>query len=164
MNESINFGEDPEEELQQVNSNLIHVKQVRPINSLEDLPEHFKPELRQMNSEDLFDAKLVDIVKIIQGMAPNRIVITKQLDQSVQYLICDCEIRLQKYILMRGNKLICTGDYELMQKAFLDRIQKEYPGKFDNHEFNEIDEAWIKNFCQMYFGNTTIYRIININL
>ena len=164
MNQSINFGEDEQEELQQVNSNLIHIKQVRPINSLNDLPEYVKPELRQINVEDLFDAKLADIVKIIQGMTPNRIVITKQLEGSIQYLICDAEIRLKEYILMRGNKLICTGNYELMQKAFLDRIQKEYPGKFDQHESDEIDEAWIKNFSQMYFNNPRMYKIININL
>lgn len=163
-NESINFGEDSEEELQQVNSNLIHIKQVRPINSLDDLPEHFKPELRQLNVEDLFEAKLSDVVKIIQGLAPNRIVLTHENANYKQYLICDCEIRLKEYILMRGNKLICTGNYELMQKAFLDRIQKEYPGKFDQHEFDEIDETWIKNFSQMYFNNPTIYRIINLNL
>jgi hypothetical protein len=163
MSENLYFSEDNEEELEKVNSNLIFVKKVRTVNSVHDLPIQFPSEVTRIDYEDVVTSTLADVIKMIQGMAPNRIVVTETLPGKVRYIICDCELRLKDYILMRGNKLIATGSYEQMQIIFLDRIQKEYPGKFDTMAYVEIDETMMINFCKMYFNKPNLFRIINLN-
>ena len=69
-------------------------------------------------------------------------------------------MNLNEYILLRGNKLIATGTYEEMSRSLLEKIQGEYPGKFDKIHVEEIDNDWIKQFCLIHYSDEKKFQII----
>ena len=159
---SINFNEEDNDEA--YHGPIVSIKKIRSVSSLNDLPEHFKHELSQMSLEDLseHDVTLKSMIQKIQSMAFNRLVLTNSAGGTVNYVVVDTEVRLGTFILIRGNKLIATGEYEIVQQAFLTQIKKEYPGKFDTITFSDIDEEWIKNFSQVHFNNNKLFKLIKI--
>ena len=159
---SINFNEDDSDDA--YHGPIISIKKVRSVKSINDLPDNFKHELSQMSLEDLseHDVTLKSMIQKIQAMAFNRIVLTNVIGGVVNYVVVDSEVRLGSFILIRGNKLIATGEYEIVQQAFLTQIKKEYPGKFDTITFSDIDEVWIKNFSQIHFNNPKLFKLIKL--
>ena len=141
-------------------SSLVHIKSIKTIHSVNSIAELFPNELKTIAIEELIqvDSSIETIMKLIQKIRPNTLIIKK--DKT--FVCIEIEIKLEKYIAIRYKKLIATGTYKEVQQIILLQIQKEWDGKFDNLQWREIDEDWLKSFCKIHYNKEFVFKIIEI--
>lgn len=141
--------------------NCVKIRTVRACTSLNSLATNFDKELRQMDIEDLIltDIKLVDIMRKIEKMRPNRILLVN----GDNYIVVDLDVVLHNYVAMRKGKLLGTGTFDDCAKVLLKQIQKDFSGRFEDVHPEELDDDWIQNFCRVHCPSERTYKIISLH-
>lgn len=159
MNENIMITGKADENIQQ--ENIIQLRRIREITSIQSIEKQFKKELKKINTDDIIEhnTSLAQMVSMLADLRPNTIVLKKE----TTYLMVETDILLKQHIAMRAGKLIATGTIKQCQAAMIRQIQKDYRGKFDELTPEELDAEWLKNFSTVHCQLPRMYRIINIS-
>jgi len=141
---------------------LIRVKRVRPVYNPDNIAQYFSNELKQIGMEALMDedVSVAGILRRIQEMKPGTLILSNDVAGHKTFIVVETEIKLDEYILMRGSKLLATGNEREMYAAALETIQHEYPGQVDKIQPEEVDEQWLKNCCTIYYKESWRIRVV----
>jgi len=144
---------------------LISIKRIRTINGPELVVSAFPREITKLDIEDLLEPNLDlgVLLQKIQMLVPHSLVIKQATGSHKTYMFMEFEVELQECSLLRKSLLIASGSHNEMKEEFLNKIQKEYPGKFKNINISEVDNEWIRNFCLMHYDDPKMFRIISTN-
>ena len=142
---------------------IVKIIKIRTIYGVSSLAEAFPKELRLLELEDILEPNVsMDLImQKLQQFFPHSIMTKQESGGHKSYMFMEMELSLSKSILMRGNKLLGTGSDTDMQALLLEKIQGEYPGKFEKIHREEIDSDWIKQFCIIHYNDENKFRIIN---
>lgn len=149
--------------LKQTDNSIIKIKNVRAVYGIDSLQKYFEKELAQIALDDIIEenTSIEGLLQKIKDMHPNTLLLS-QGGQTKAYLLVETDVILGEYILMRKNRLLCSGDEGAVKLACITKIQKEFPSKFDNVEPLEVDDKWLSNFCLMHYNNSSFFRLIKI--
>lgn len=139
-------------------ANFVKIKDIKSVYSIDSIGEHFEKELKTLAMEELIqiDGSISQLMQQIKRLRPNMVVVQRD----AQFICVDTEVNLGPCILVRNKKMIATGTYSEMQQAACIKLKKEWSGKMDRLQPEEIDEEWLSNFCKIHYGKENIYRII----
>ncbi len=141
---------------------IIRTRKVAVVNSLDELAYNFKGELSKISLEELTepDLSLKTMVQRIKDMRPNRILLQKD---AKSFMLIDVDLMLSDFIVVRGRKLLGTGNLSVCKEIICKQLQKEFPDKTERLTPGEIDEMWLTKFCLMHYGNQFEVKLIKID-
>ena len=147
-------------------SKLISIKRARTIYSVDCLVSKFPEELKKLGNrlDDLiannekFD--LISISKIIGKLKPNTVVYTDKNENTS--LLIDVDVKVRDYILVRQDKLLGSGTWEEMTSLLVERMQKDYPGHYNELKPEELDESSIFAISEEKYKHGRAIKIISI--
>lgn len=137
----------------------IKVRKVIEINSLDSLATHFKRDLSKMSLEELTEPNLSlkTMMQRIKDLRPNRII----LDHGTgSFIVVDLDIMIDSHLTIRGRKLLGSGSRLECMRLAQKQLAKEFPDKMDGIATEEVDDTFLKEFCQMHYNNPDQIRII----
>ena len=142
----------------------LRIKRIRTVRGVGDMQEHFQKELSHIALEEVIEENpsLRVILHKIKDSIPNSVLLENEAIGGTVYVLIELEVVLGECMLIRGKKFIASGSMEQMRALACDKIQREYPSRFDTLKAEEIDEAWLKNFSQVHYQNPAFLRIIEL--